>query len=153
MIMKSMTLEELDARLAQDQEYLAAERELRPDLNLANDVLDFRVEKGWTQADLAREVGTNQANISRLESALANPTFRFLKKLARALGTELDVRLRRPDDMPGNETMQSALQAVAPKLETLNTGTSIYEGRVSWSAHSLSSNAEAVISAKNTGSC
>ena len=52
--MKPMTLEELDARLAQDQEYLAAERELRPDLNLANDVLDFRVEKGWTQADLAR---------------------------------------------------------------------------------------------------
>jgi transcriptional regulator with XRE-family HTH domain len=120
MIMKSMSLEELDARLAQDQEYLAAESELRPDLNLANDVLDFRVEKGWTQADLAREVGTNQANISRLESALANPTFRFLKKLARALGTELDVRLRRPDDMPGDETvwLQAAPVQVAPESES-----------------------------------
>jgi transcriptional regulator with XRE-family HTH domain len=151
--MKPMTLDELDARLAQDQEYLAAERELRPDLNLANDVLDFRVEKGWTQAELAKAVGTNQANISRLESALANPTFRFLKKLARALDAELDVRLRRPDDIPGNETLQSAIQAITPRLETLNTGTSTFEGRVSWSGHAVSLNAEAIISAENTSSC
>ena len=102
-----MTLAELDALFEQDQAYLAAERELRPALNLGNDVLDFRVDVGWTQVDLARAVGTNQANISRLESALANPTLGFLKKVARALGAELDVRLRRPEDLPANETLQA----------------------------------------------
>ena len=101
--MKPMTLNELDALLAQDPEYLAAERELRPDLDLANDVITFRVEAGWSQAELARQVGTNQANISRLESALANPTLKFLKKVARALGAELDVGLRRPADSPATE--------------------------------------------------
>jgi len=103
--MKPMTLNELDLLLAQDPEYLAAERELRPDLNLADDVVTLRVEVGWSQAELATQVGTNQANISRLESALANPTLKFLKRVARALGAELDVRLRRSDDSPGTDSM------------------------------------------------
>jgi transcriptional regulator with XRE-family HTH domain len=101
--MKPMTLNELDLLLAQDPEYLAAERELRPDLNLADDVITLRVEVGWSQAELATQVGTNQANISRLESALANPTLKFLKRVARALGAELDVRLQRSDDSPGTD--------------------------------------------------
>ena len=126
MTMRTMTLEELDARLAQDQEYIAGERELRPDLNLANDVVDFRVEKGWTQANLAQEVGTNQANISRLESALANPTMRFLKKLARALGAELEVRLKRAEDMPGRETMEAYIASLGSQ------DTAVSEHTVKW---------------------
>ena len=100
--MTPMTLTELDSLLVQNPEYLAAERELRPDLNLANDVIVLRVEAGWSQAELAAEVGTDQANISRLESSLANPTLKFLKKVARALDAELDVRLRRHDDNSWN---------------------------------------------------
>jgi transcriptional regulator with XRE-family HTH domain len=43
---------------------------------------------------LAVRVGTKQANISRIENGLANPTVEFLQKLARALGTELEVSLK-----------------------------------------------------------
>lgn len=126
--MKPMTLNELDVLLAQDPEYLAAERELRPDLDLANDVITFRVEVGWSQAELATHVGTNQANISRLESALANPTLKFLKKVARALGAELDVRLRRPDDSPGTESMECFIM-------NLTAVTEERRGAVDWQAY------------------
>ena len=78
----------------QDPEYAAAEEELGPVLNLADDILALRLAKGWSQADLAEKVGTRQANISRIENGLANPTLKFLLKLAEALDTELIVRLR-----------------------------------------------------------
>lgn len=105
--MKNLTFEEMNEILSADQEYLAAERELRPELNLANDVIVCRVDAGLTQVELAHAVGTNQANISRLESALANPTMRFLKKVARALHADLDVRLRHLDDVGETETLQT----------------------------------------------
>lgn len=149
--MEPMTFQELEARLAADQEYLAAERELRPELNLANDLVTLRVEQGWTQTDLARAVGTNQANVSRLEGALANPTFRFLKKVASALGAELDVRLRRPDDVPGTETMETVVRSLAPRVEA-TTATATVESRMTWTPV-VPSAGQVVSSASSSSSC
>jgi transcriptional regulator with XRE-family HTH domain len=75
--------------------YIKVEKRLKPVLDLADDVLELRMERGWTQAELAERVGTKQANISRLENGLANPTLRFLEKLGEVFKTELVVRLRR----------------------------------------------------------
>ncbi len=88
-----MKHEEVLKRLRQDPEYVAAEEELGPLLDFANTVIQLREERGWTQTELARRAGTRQANISRLENGLANPTFEFMQKIARALDVELDVRL------------------------------------------------------------
>lgn len=76
---------------AQDAEYRQAERELRPYLDLANKVLALRLERGWSQAELAERVGTKQANISRIESGQANPTLKLLHRLAHAFEAELTV--------------------------------------------------------------
>ncbi len=89
-----MSYSEELAKRRQDSEYRAVERELRPILDLADDVFHLRMERGWTQAELARLVGTKQANISRLENGEANPTVKFLQKLSKAFGTDLTVRLR-----------------------------------------------------------
>ena len=51
-----------------------------------------RIEKGLTQEELARKVGTKQSVISRLESGRANPSIAFLKKLAQALNTHLEIK-------------------------------------------------------------
>lgn len=94
-----MKLEEYFEELQQDPEYAAAEKELKPLLDLADEILELRLERGWSQSELARRAHTKQANISRLESGLANPTMKFLQKLARAFGTELSVSLQSwPDD-------------------------------------------------------
>jgi transcriptional regulator with XRE-family HTH domain len=95
-----MKLTEHLARQKKDARYVEAERELRPLLDLANDILRLRLEKGWTQAELARQMGTRQANVSRVEAGLANPTADFLQRLARALDTELVIRLKSEDAEP-----------------------------------------------------
>lgn len=88
-----MRLAEYREHLQHDPDYLAAEEELRPLLDLADMVLAQRLARGWSQSDLAERVGTKQANISRLESGLANPSVKFLHKLASALGETLTIQL------------------------------------------------------------
>lgn len=77
----------------QDPEYARVEQQLKPLLDLANDVIRLRTERGWTQNELAQRIGTRQANISRLENGLANPTFMFLQKLSVVFGVDLTLRL------------------------------------------------------------
>lgn len=55
-------------------------------------ILRARIEKGLTQKELAIRVGTKQSVISRLESGRANPSVAFLKKLAQALNSRLEIR-------------------------------------------------------------
>ncbi|MDY0020813.1 MAG: helix-turn-helix transcriptional regulator [Anaerolineae bacterium] len=89
-----MKFEEFRSELRQNPEYVAAEKEREPFWNIANEVLRLRLEKGWSQSELARQAGTKQANISKLENGLANPTLEFLQKVATALGVDLTVHLR-----------------------------------------------------------
>ncbi|HSQ17704.1 MAG TPA: helix-turn-helix transcriptional regulator, partial [Anaerolineales bacterium] len=63
---------------------------------LANAVLRARLQKGWTQSDLAKAVGTKQANISKIEAGLANPTLALVRKITRALGLEVWVVAKQP---------------------------------------------------------
>jgi transcriptional regulator with XRE-family HTH domain len=92
--MSVMKLAEYREQLQHDPDYRAAEEELRPLLDLADAVIALRLARGWSQAELAERVGTKQANISRLESGLANPGVKFLQKLASALGETLTIQLR-----------------------------------------------------------
>lgn len=82
------------AQRRQDPEYRATEEQLKPILDLADEVFELRMERGWTQEELAERVGTGQANISRLENGLSNPTFQFLHRLSEAFGLEFDFCLR-----------------------------------------------------------
>ncbi len=89
-----MKLEEYRRKLELDPEYVAAEEELRPLLDLADEVLRLRLQSGWSQSELARRAGTQQSNISRIEAGLGNPTLKFIQRLADALGTGVEIRLR-----------------------------------------------------------
>ena len=55
-------------------------------------ILRARIEKRLTQKELAQKIGTKQSVISRLESGRANPSVAFLKKLAQALNSHLEIR-------------------------------------------------------------
>jgi ribosome-binding protein aMBF1 (putative translation factor) len=64
---------------------------LQPEFALIRAVIEARIKKGVTQKKLAKKMGTKQSVISRLESGKANPTLTFLKKLAIALDTRLEI--------------------------------------------------------------
>jgi len=54
----------------------------------------MRKSQNLTQAELARLMGTSQANISKLENGKLNPSVAFLKRLATACDVKLSVHLR-----------------------------------------------------------
>ncbi|WP_271585645.1 helix-turn-helix domain-containing protein [Bradyrhizobium sp. CCBAU 45389] len=56
---------------------------------LARNLRRLRLERSWSQYDLADETRLRQALISALELATANPTLDSLDKIAFALGVEV----------------------------------------------------------------
>ena len=60
---------------------------------LVDTVTSKRKEQNMTQAELARKVGTQKSNISRLESGNYNPSLDFLAKVSAALGKRLNIHL------------------------------------------------------------
>lgn len=65
---------------------------LQPEFELINTLIQARGKKGLTQDKLAQKIGTKQSVISRLESGRANPSVAFLKKLAQALNSHLQIK-------------------------------------------------------------
>ncbi|HEY4479658.1 MAG TPA: helix-turn-helix transcriptional regulator [Candidatus Paceibacterota bacterium] len=63
---------------------------LGPEFEVITVLIKRRLEKGFTQRELARRVGTKQSAIARLESGTYNPSLDFLKKVTYAL----DARIR-----------------------------------------------------------
>ena len=66
-----------------------ATEELKYQFAFGNAVLEARLKKGWSQTELARQAGTKQANISRIEAGLGNPTLDLIKKICDTLDLEL----------------------------------------------------------------
>lgn len=65
---------------------------LQPEFAMIEAIVKTRNDRGLTQEQLAGRIGTKQSVISRLEIGRANPTVSFLKKLALALHSNLEIR-------------------------------------------------------------
>lgn len=57
-------------------------------------IIEKRLKRGLTQAQLAQKIGTKQTAIARLESGAYNPTVKFLNKVAKALDAKLSLSIR-----------------------------------------------------------
>lgn len=57
-------------------------------------VIEARIKKKMTQAELAERADTKQSSISRFESGNYNPSVEFLQKIAEALDKQLEITLR-----------------------------------------------------------
>lgn len=58
---------------------------------LGRRLIEARLERHLSQRELAKRVGTSQAAISRIEAMNANPSISFLKRIAAALNTKLQI--------------------------------------------------------------
>ncbi|MBI5456531.1 helix-turn-helix transcriptional regulator [Candidatus Kaiserbacteria bacterium] len=68
---------------------------IQPEFDVVRAVLDARLKRGLTQAEIARRAGTTQSAIARFEAGRTNPTLDFASRVARAVGAKLEVRLTR----------------------------------------------------------
>jgi transcriptional regulator with XRE-family HTH domain len=69
---------------------------LRPQYELVSQLIAARNEEGLSQEELAERTGIARSNISRLESGNYNPSFEFVTRVAKGLGREVHVELRKP---------------------------------------------------------
>jgi transcriptional regulator with XRE-family HTH domain len=72
-------------------------REARLNARIAREIYTLRTERGLTQKELAQRIGTTATAISRLEDAdYDGHSLSILKKIAKALGKEIDVQFIEP---------------------------------------------------------
>lgn len=89
-----ISFDEMEKELLKDEEFRAEYEKLKPRYEAIEQVIKARKEQNMTQAELAKRVGTQKSNISRLESGNYNPSLDFLAKVSEALGKSLSVRLK-----------------------------------------------------------
>ena len=80
-------------RKLQNPEFRAAYDAEDKRIELVLQIIKLRQRRGMTQSDLAKAIGTRQANGSRLERFDANLTLGTLEKVAQALGANLQIDL------------------------------------------------------------
>src|ERR1035438_7783413 len=81
-------------RKLQDQGFRAAYDAEDKRIELVLQIIKLRQQRGMTQADLAKAIGTRQANVSRLERFDSNLTVGTLEKVAQALAASLRIDLK-----------------------------------------------------------
>ncbi len=88
-----ISFEEIKKEMLQDAEFKAEYEKLRPRYEAIQQIISARTEQNITQAELARRMGTQKSNISRLESGSYNPSLDFLIKVAHCLGKDIQIKI------------------------------------------------------------
>ena len=83
----------MKADMLKDEEFKIEYEKLKPRYEAIEQIIRARKEQNITQAELAKRVGTQKSNISRLESGNYNPSLDFLAKIAESLGKKISVTL------------------------------------------------------------
>ncbi len=89
----SISFDEMKADLLKDNAFKTEYEKLKPRYEAIEQIIKARKELNITQAELAKKVGTQKSNISRLESGNYNPSLDFLIKVSEALGKNLSIQL------------------------------------------------------------
>ena len=89
----SVPIEPFFEQQLQDPEFRRAYEELEPEFKIVRQLIDLRLKRGWTQAQLAEKVGTRQPNIARLEGRGYSQNLSFLERVANALGAKVEVQI------------------------------------------------------------
>ncbi|MBR3322208.1 UDP-N-acetylglucosamine 1-carboxyvinyltransferase [Candidatus Saccharibacteria bacterium] len=96
----------------------------------------MRLERGWTQGELAEAVGSSQSAIHRIEKGGQNVTLPMIKKLSEALGKQIlsindsatdSFRIRGGKELSGEITINTSKNAAVGLLcaSLLNTGKTV----------------------------
>ncbi len=77
----------------QDPEFRREYESLEAEFEIIQQIIDLRLKRKMSQADLAKKVGTQQPSIARMESRGRVKDLDYLQRIAQALDAKLEVRL------------------------------------------------------------
>ena len=89
-----VSFETIKSELMQDDEFKSEYEKLQPRYEIISQIIEARKSLNMTQAELAKLVGTQKSNISRLESGNYNPSLDFLIRVANSLGKNIKIQLQ-----------------------------------------------------------
>lgn len=87
-----MKYRELKNKLLQNPEFRKEYQRFDLKRDIARMIIEARIIKKITQAELAAITGTKQPSIARLENGKSLPSLSFLEKIAKALKTKLVIK-------------------------------------------------------------
>jgi len=91
--MESVTYKQLKQKWMLNPKFKKTYEDLEPEYAITMGIMMKRIEKNISQKEFARRLGTSQSAVARLESGTYNPSLKFLKRVAKALGSELKISL------------------------------------------------------------
>ncbi len=77
----------------QDPEFRREYEALEPEFAIIKQIIDLRIKRQMSQAQLAQRVGTQQPSIARLEARGRVKNLDYLQRIANALDARVEVRL------------------------------------------------------------
>lgn len=89
---KFIPVKEAFERWEKNPKFREAYDALEEEFALASALIAARTQAEMTQEQVAREMGTTQAVVARLESGKTMPSTRTLERFAKATGTRLRIR-------------------------------------------------------------
>ncbi len=89
-----MRHEEVKEKLLKDPEVKAEYDDLEVFYKVKRQLINLRKEKGLSQEELAKIIGTKQSAISRLENEKYNPSVELLARIAKAFDKELEIKIQ-----------------------------------------------------------
>lgn len=81
-------------QLLKNPAFKKAYSESELEYQIARAFIKARLEKGYTQKELAEKLNTKQSVISRVENAKTTPSISFLKRVAEVLNASLSVQFK-----------------------------------------------------------
>jgi transcriptional regulator with XRE-family HTH domain len=111
----------LKEKLLEDPATRVAYESRRPAYELASKLIQVRSCLGLSQRQLAAKAHMTQPEISRLESGTVQPTWETISRVLRAVGAEVEIKLR---DRDGKVVSLSVL-ASEPQTEPRPTSAAI----------------------------
>ena len=84
-------LQVLTDELMKDPEFKREYESLQPEMDITRAILEARINSGMTQLELSKKSGISQADISRMEKGIRNPSISVLKRLASAMDSTLRI--------------------------------------------------------------
>jgi DNA-binding XRE family transcriptional regulator len=89
-----MNVQNLKNKALQNSEVKAEYDLLETEFALIDTLLSMRRKSGLTQDEVAKRMGTQKGNISRLEKGSSNPSWKTLQNYAHACGFELFMKVK-----------------------------------------------------------
>lgn len=89
---KALDFQEYLNRRLKDRQFKKYYEEYGKQLEIAYQILQLRKQKGISQAELARKLGTKQSNIARMETGQQNFTTDTLQKIASIFKRKLKIQ-------------------------------------------------------------